>query len=72
MDTPVPFPPTNSDPSSPQLASQIATENAQITVEMYKQQLENAQKQHEYNSAQLEKPSTNSMNSMEHRQHWLR
>jgi len=53
MDTPFPFPANNSAPSSPQLASQIATENAQIKVEMYQKQLENAQKQHEYNSAQL-------------------
>lgn len=53
MDTPVPFPPKKSDPSSPKLASQIATENAQMKVEMYQQQLEHTQKQHEYNSAQL-------------------
>jgi len=53
MDIPLPFPNKQSALTGQKTASQRATENAQMKVEMYQQQLQNAQKQHEHNSAQL-------------------
>jgi len=53
MDTPLPFSTTNTGPSNPKLASQMATENAQMKVEMYEHQLQSAQKRNEYNSERL-------------------